>query len=327
MSTTDMLAVALDAVARGWHVFPLRPNSKKPPALHGEKDCPRSGICATTHQGWEQRAMNDPDQVRWFWTSRRYSGCNVGVATGPSGLLVVDLDSVDSPADVPTNGWKRVGVRDGHDVFAVICEEAGQPVPWETLTVDTPSGGRHLYFRAPRDVQLRNTQGATGNGLGWKVDTRSWGGYVVAPGSTTPTGRYELVEDLPVADLPTWLVHRLSPKPVTATTAAPQIASQRLPAYVDAAIRGECRHVAQAAPHEHNAVLYAASGQLGQLVGGGMLPAFQAEQALYAAATHMINGSCGCTEREIRRVIEKGLRAGQQRPRTTPANQTRRGVA
>ena len=52
--------------------------------------------------------------------------------------------------------------------------------PADTCTVATPSGGLHLYYRAPaEDERLRNTAGT----LGWKVDTRAHGGYVVAPGS------------------------------------------------------------------------------------------------------------------------------------------------
>ncbi|MFD7653990.1 bifunctional DNA primase/polymerase [Actinosynnema sp. NPDC059797] len=313
-----MLAVALDAVARGWHVFPLRPHSKKPPAFHGEDHCPRTGICATTHQGWEQRATNDPREVRWYWESRRYSGCNVGVATGPSGLVVIDLDTPDFPDDRPQNGSRREGVRDGLDMLAVVCEEAGQPLPLETLTVDTPSGGRHLYFRAPAGVRLGNTQGNRGRALGWKIDTRAVGGYTVAPGSTTPDGPYRLVEDLPVADLPTWLVQRLAIRPPTATTAPAQIAVDRLPGYMAAALRGEADRVARATPNAHNIVLYTAAVALGQLVAGGLLPPSRAEDSLYAAAAHMISGECGCTDREVRRVIARGLQAGHDKPRAAP---------
>jgi bifunctional DNA primase/polymerase-like protein len=74
--------------------------------------------------------------------------------------------------------------------LAILAEEAGQPLPGDTLTVRTPTGGLHLYA-VPAGVVLRSTAGERGNGLGWKFDTRAWGGYVVAPGSTTPDGRYE----------------------------------------------------------------------------------------------------------------------------------------
>jgi hypothetical protein len=35
----------------------------------------------------------------------------------------------------------------------------------------------------------------------------------------------------------------------------------------------------------------------------------------------MITGTCHCTEREIRRTITNGLRAGATRPRTLPTTQ------
>src|SRR5690606_18675731 len=115
------------------------------------------------------------------WSRAPY---NVGLATGPSGLCVLDLDAPKPGEPVPPE-LARQGVRCGEDMLAVVAERAGQPVPNETLTVRTPSGGLHLYFTAPDGVQLRNTAGERGNGLGWKIDTRAWGGYVVAPGSIT----------------------------------------------------------------------------------------------------------------------------------------------
>ncbi|ATE57494.1 bifunctional DNA primase/polymerase [Actinosynnema pretiosum] len=308
-----MLASALAAVTRGWAVFPLRPGGKLP-ALHGTARCPRTGPCATGHLGWEQRAMTDPDQVRWYWGSPRFRDCNVGTACGPSGLVVVDLDTAKSDQDVVPDGWSRKEVGDGLDMFALVCAQAGQPVPAETLTVATPSGGTHLYYRAPAGTALRNTQG----GLGWKIDTRAWGGYVVAPGSSTPTGLYTTTTDLPVADLPTWLHQRLSPRPVVARTAAPQARSERLPAYVDSAIRGECDKVSAAPSGQHSSVLFTAAVALGQLVGAQALPSATAEDALYAAASHMITGQCRCTDREVLRTIANGLRAGASRPRTLP---------
>jgi hypothetical protein len=316
-----LLTAALAAAERGWRVFPLRPGTKKP-ALHGDSarhPCPRTGICRDGHQKWEQRGMTDPDQIRWYWTSQRYRGCNVGIATGPSGLVVVDLDTPKSPDEMPPDGWSRRGIRDGHDVFAAVCADAGHPVPWQTLTVTTPRGGTHLYFRAPGGVRLGNTQGDDGHGLGWLVDTRGWGGYVVAPGSTTSDGTYRLTEDVELADLPAWLVQALTPKPPAANSAPVQIRSERLPAYVSAAVQGECDRVAAAQSGQHTRALFVASVALGQLVGAGALPAATAEASLYTAATHMITGQCRCTNREVTRTIGNGLRAGASRPRQVPA--------
>lgn len=313
------LDAALDAVGRGWHVFPVRRGSKKPPALHGSGSfCPRTGICRDGHEGWEQRALSDPDEVRWYWTSDRYRGCNIGVATGPSGLVVVDLDCPKSADDVPPEGCNHRGVRDGAEHFAAICADHGQSVP-DTCSSRTASGGTHLWFAAPPDVELHNTSGDRGAGLGWRIDTRAWGGYVVAPGSTTTAGVYRFTADMPPIPLPEWLTRALTPKPVVHTSAPPPRSSARLAAYTASAVRGERDRVLAAAPGTHSTTLYSAAGNLGQHVGGGSLSWDDAFAELYAAArANMLTADCRCTEHDIRRQITNGLRAGQQRPRIPP---------
>lgn len=66
----------------------------------------------------------------------------------------------------------------------------------------TPTGGTHPYFAAPVDgPELRNTQGAAG-GLGWLVDTRAAGGYVVGAGSTIDGRPYAVTCGTPPAPPP-----------------------------------------------------------------------------------------------------------------------------
>ena len=60
---TILLHAALQAAERGWHVFPLRPGSKRP-ALHGEQSCPRTGPCSNGHRKWEQRAEEADEDFR-----------------------------------------------------------------------------------------------------------------------------------------------------------------------------------------------------------------------------------------------------------------------
>ncbi|GGP36009.1 bifunctional DNA primase/polymerase [Saccharothrix coeruleofusca] len=314
-----LLRSALHLAAMGLHVFPLRPGTKRP-ALHGVRSCPRTGVCATGHQGWEQRATTDPGRIRACWSAAPF---NIGVATGPSGLVVVDLDTPKSPADLPPEGWSRRGARDGREVFALVCADAGHPVPADTYRVTTARGGEHLYFHAPDTVRLRNTAGDSG--LGWKVDTRAWGGYVVGAGSITDHGQYRPCAETAPADLPTWLVQRLTPKPPPARTAPIVSRSERLPAYVAAAVQGERQRVAAAVSGAHTHTLFVASVALGQLVGAGLLPAATAQDELFAAALHMITDRCGCTDREVLRTITNGLRAGAERPRRAPG--TERGAA
>lgn len=240
------LAAALDAAARGWHVFPLIPGDKRPAV-----------------RDWENRATTDPERITRCWTHAPY---NIGIATGPSRLVVVDLDTPKDTDDTPPAAWAEPGVTDGADVFSVLCERHGQPFPTDTHTVRTGRGGLHLYFAAPAGEELRNTQGK----LGWKIDTRAGGGYVVAAGSIAPTGLYTTAYHGPVEPLPGWLAELLRPaplppqKPVT----APLATRDRRGKFLTAALNAELTRVTTSGAHQHNNALYIAAVALGQLVAG-----------------------------------------------------------
>ncbi|MGW6449502.1 bifunctional DNA primase/polymerase [Lentzea sp. NPDC055074] len=310
-----LLTHALAAAQMGFYVFPLRPMTKRP-ALHSAERCLRTDACRNGHLGWEQRATTDLDVIERCWSAGPF---NIGIATGPSGLVVVDLDTRKSPADVPPPRWSQEGIVDGHDVFRSLCRDAGEDVPWETRMVETARAGKHLYFREPSTVELRNTEGEHGNGLGWKVDTRAHGGYVVGPGSITPDGKYHVEQDAVPLPLPVWLVHCLTPRPRTAVSAPVVVPSQRLPRYVTAAVDGECRRLATAVSGTHDKAAFVAGIALGQLVGAGVLPPATAEAHLMAAAQALINGKCDCTEAKVRRTVRNGITTGMARPRTMPA--------
>ncbi|MBE9375578.1 bifunctional DNA primase/polymerase [Saccharopolyspora sp. HNM0983] len=116
MTTTSATAQtrdwALCLADLGWHVFPLRPGTKTP-ALHGHRTCPGTGICADEHQGWEQRATTHLTRVRTCWSS---GGYNIAIATGPSGLLVVDCDQPGHEHRMPDR-WATLGIRTGTEVL------------------------------------------------------------------------------------------------------------------------------------------------------------------------------------------------------------------
>ncbi|MEU4672430.1 bifunctional DNA primase/polymerase [Amycolatopsis sp. NPDC023774] len=310
---TELMTAALDAAARGWHVFPLRPGTKRP-AGHGEHDCLGTGRCGDGHRTWEQRATTDPDKIRAAWSHAPYG---IGIATGPSGLCVIDLDTAKPGQQVPAR-WAAERVDCGEDVLATLAADAGEELPGNTLTVRTPSGGLHLYYAAPGDVTLRSTAGERGNGLGWKVDTRAWGGYVVAPGTPIGADRYGFLFDGPVEPLPAWLVQRLTPKPLPAPPALPvRPAHNRRDKYLTAAIKAEAGKVADASTNR-NATLYGAALALGQLVAGGALTEDEVRAALLTAAGRHI-GTDQFTRRGAEATITSGLRAGRNRPRTVAA--------
>ncbi|MEU9352184.1 bifunctional DNA primase/polymerase [Streptomyces griseoloalbus] len=289
-----LLRAALDAAERGWHVFPLRPGTKRP-ALHGETACPRTGPCAGRHRKWEQRATTDPDRIRAAWSRAPF---NVGIATGPSGLVVIDLDTPEhkGSSDAP----------DGAATFGALCERADHAVP-DTYRTRTASGGTHLYFTAPDSVRLPNTAGTVADA----VDTRAWGGYVVAAGSITPAGQYEALSDPVATLLPGWLLAILQPAP------ARPVGPLRLPA-VDgsraavAALEAECAVVAAAPDGLRNTTLNRSAFKVGRFVAWGDLPRHVAEDAFQAAGE-----SVGLTTAECRTTIRSALNSSLRtaRPR------------
>jgi hypothetical protein len=307
-----LTAAALALAGRAWRVFPLLPGDKRPAfPNHSQDRCDRTDWwCRHGHLGWEPRATVDRDRIVRCWAT---TGWNIGVAAGPSGLVVVDLD-VPKPGQRPPDEWALLGITCGADVFAELAARARQPMP-VTFTVATPSGGRHLYFTAPAGARLRNTAGT----LGWRVDTRAHGGYVVGPGSTTPAGAYTIVDERPPVVLPAWLTHPLAFRPAAAASAAAQSAVTRQDSYLGSILDREAMHVQRAPAGQHNAALFSAALVLGQLVAGGALPEHIVRTLLVDAARGHITGPCDCTEAQARRTITSGLGYGVQRPRHVPA--------
>ena len=129
-----------------------------------------------------------PEEVRGLF---QRPAAGIGLATGEgSGVWVLDLD-----------------VKNGVDGLASI---AHMDIP-DTYTVETPSGGRHLYFLHAEGVRNR---AAVLPG----VDVRGDGGYVVAAGSKTPIGGYRVVNPTRPVEAPPEvldLVLRKQPQPVT----------------------------------------------------------------------------------------------------------------
>ncbi|MFG1748591.1 bifunctional DNA primase/polymerase [Streptosporangium sandarakinum] len=303
MSVPDQLRYALAAAARGWHVFPVAVGDKPP--VKGFTD-------------WEAKATTDPERIRRTWSRAPY---NIGIACGPSGLVVIDLDTPKPDEDGlrPPPPWDLPGVNDGADVLAVICERAGQPLPLETFQVRTRRGGTHLYFAAPDGARLGNTEGDKGNGLGWLIDTRACGGYVLGPGSYVNrpdgTGGYEVLHNAAPAPLPPFLFQLLAPPPRPAPTPVRlSLPDTRRGAYLHAAITRELDRVAAAPTGQRNGTLYLAAIALGQLVAGGAL-----SEAEVTTLLEQEGVDAGLSRAETLRTIASGLRAGAKRPRTVAA--------
>ena len=159
---------------------------------------------------------------------------------------------------------------------------------------------------------MRNTAGTA---LGWKIDTRAHGGYVVAPGSTVNGNTYRILVDQPPTVLPAWLAEPLRPAPFPTTSGRPvRVSAGRRDRYVDAAVSMECAKVHNASNGQRNATLFAAAVALGKLVAGGALSEQDHERELMTAAgRHIAVGAY--SEHQARATIRSGLDKGRNRPR------------
>jgi hypothetical protein len=219
-------------------------------------------------------------------------------------LVVIDLD--DGRGQEPPQRF--AGARNGRDALAMLAAELGAVVPTNSYGVHTPSGGSHLYFRAPNGLELRNSSGS----LAWKVDSRGCGGYCVAAGSVREQGEYRVARSGGVADLRDWLARALTPAP-RPEPAAVELPRGRAGAYVRAIVESEAQSVVAARTGTRHRSLLKAARVLGQLVAGGELAEEEAAVLIDAASGHA--GVDGCTAAEVEQTIKDGLVYGQRLPR------------
>jgi Bifunctional DNA primase/polymerase, N-terminal len=297
-----LLATALEYAARGWAVFPLTPGSKRPATpRHAAADCDHTDPwCRGGHTGWEQRATTDPARITRAWTARPYG---VGIACGPSGLLVIDTDT-PKPGTTTATGETNLA--------ALTAQHGGADALPATWTVATPSGGIHRYYSTEH---LTTPLGNTAGRLGSLIDTRGQGGYVVAPPTVTDAGRYDVTAETEAAPLPAWLVQHLAARPAAPSTVAELRPVTNPSAYLRKVLTNEAEHVRTAAEGRRNHSLFAAACCLGELVAGSSLTEAEASGVLLdACADHIAAGAF--TEAEAWQTIRSGFRRGAAKPRT-----------
>lgn len=233
-STRDML---LELGAYGFKMFALRPGDKRPAI-----------------DRWEQRATNAPN-----WLEKWPAGAGVGVACGPSNLVVIDLDT---HGEIPAGSrWDKPGIRDGLDVFAALWEPHSPGISmFDTFTVTTPSSGLHLYFRAPRGVTIRNSTSK----IAPMVDVRGTGGYVVLQ-AELENGSYQLSgSPADIRPMPEWLIRLATAEKPTQRRPGLPAGGRRLVTRTEASRRvsGLLRTVANAPEGQRNSTLNWAAYQL-----------------------------------------------------------------
>ncbi|MEU2131398.1 bifunctional DNA primase/polymerase [Streptomyces sp. NPDC018352] len=284
-TATLALAHALSAAERGLPVIPL--TSRKLPALPSphRNDDRRStcrGACGLPGHGVHD-ATTDPAAVRALFAAAPWA-TGYGIACGrpPHHLIGIDLD-VDIPGgEDSAASLRRLAL---HHLFTVP----------PTVTVLTPSGGRHLWLTGPPGIPVPNSASRLAPG----IDIRGTGGYLVGPGSVTPHGRYRLAPGtagLPPAPCPRALLRLLMPPTRRRTGAQPPDRGRGLVRFVLAAREGQ-----------RNTRLFWAACRAYEHGYG---------DALADALTHAAVRT-GLTEREARATIESAARLTTAAPGAT----------
>jgi hypothetical protein len=283
---TGQLNAALSAAERGWPVFPLRPGHKRPRAQL---------------TGWEQRATTDRSRIEQWW--RRHPADNIAIATGPAGLVVVDLDVAQPDEPRPTEQPEALGGAEVLEALAARHDDRADA----TWTVATASGGTHLYYRAPESGgPWRNTAGR----LGWHIDTRAGGGYVVAAGSVVDGRPYRVVRAVPPLELPEWLTRLLAPAPAPTSVAPRELPARASQSYGARALEGEVERVLEAPVGQRNAALNRAAWNLARHIAAGLLPRHVVEAALWEAGVSAGGQTPSGVAATIRSAINARLRRG-----------------
>lgn len=342
MKTPQPAQVAQWLAAQGIHVHPLIPGRKIPPrgcvrcwrgtteqpnpfyVQHIAQECP----CLSTGRYCHGvlAATTDKATIENWWTEMPDAG--VGVATGKSGLLILDVDrhtadrpepdkllpGLELPSDVDPDT-----IVDGLDVLALLCEIRGVPslsATDSTITVRTPSGGIQLWFRVHPHAPWAPSAGK----LGWQLDVRAGRSYGIAPGTATNRGAYTALGACrTIGDLPPWLSDDLLRTGHQRQTTTPMVPTDWTPpamaggrGYVAAALRSELEKVARAGHGERSEAINSGAYYLGQLVGAGLLDRDAVHDAITQAAAA---AGVDPHEPKAQDTIRRGIEAGMRRPR------------
>ncbi|WP_194894693.1 bifunctional DNA primase/polymerase [Catenulispora pinisilvae] len=347
------LAIALALAKLGWHVFPLSPRTKGPLA-----NCKRCGPKARTAHPIEtcpciadgawchgvRAATTNPQRITAWW--RRAPHAVPGIAAGPSGLVLIDIDTHGEPLpddhatallpgiDLRTEligeaTWRnRSAFRTGRDSLNLLARLRGRRNPWpgdaahQPLVVTTPSGGTHLWYRAPDGVTLHQALASTRRALAWKVDVKAGWSYGIAPGVTTTAGTYAIASGTVavIGFMPDWLTrevvrvagpeHRDTTTPPARPTPAAVVSADRGTRYLLTVLdRGDAQLRTKRGDDGRKQRLAALAYQAGGLIHLSQLTEHDVIDRLAAAGI-----ASGLPARKAEDIARSSLANGQRRP-------------
>lgn len=176
--TISIKEAALGYAKRGIPIFPCIESGEKAKAPY--------------IQGGFKNATADHLQVRMHWN--KYPNAAIGMPTGePSGIFCIDLDVDEGKGKNGIGEWEK------------LCKEHNFE-PYNTKVIETPRGGRHLYFKHQKGLKI------TTDNISKGIDTRGDGGYIILPTSTINGKAYKELNDLPLAEVPDCILNLLITK-------------------------------------------------------------------------------------------------------------------
>lgn len=158
----------------GIKIFPCQPDGKMPACAHGFRD-----------------ATTDLVQIDAWWTEN--PNYNIAICPEDAGQCVIDIDP------------------GGDATWIGLLAEHGQHEP--TYTVETPRGGKHLYFEGSLPPTVSK--------LGPHVDTRGRTSYVLVPPSIVNGKSYRVIHDRELAAVPAWIASAIQERSERITGPAP----------------------------------------------------------------------------------------------------------
>lgn len=178
------LKAALWYASQGIYVFPIHSIVGGLCTCSAGSRCDSPGKHPRTAHGFKDATIDSNIITKWF---SQWPNSGVGIATGQSNLVVVDVDPRNrgdaSLADMP-------------------------PMPQTPRTL-TGGGGLHFFFRKPVGMFKCGT-------IAQGIDIKADGGYVAAPPSLHISGTpYRAdpdarIGEVPFADVPDWLLEQLT---------------------------------------------------------------------------------------------------------------------
>lgn len=292
LSPEQTLSKALTLADKGYHLFPVRvsidpitgANTKT--YVTGKKDSPT---------GAEWNATRDPELIATWWgTDGRFNDCMIGIATGPSGVVLLDLDTKHG--------------QDGPGEWAQLHPE---PYPFPAAVGTSSTGGKHLAYRADPKCPVRTVAGMLAPG----IDTRGVGGMFVCWASWLPK----------VADLP--------PVPAVIPERVPYAKREIIiPVAVDPSTFAATDVVQERVLEHHAIVAEAEEGEgvpkasrqsyfVGQYVGAGQVEESWATAVMLSAIEGWTWAQPG-DRAKVEHQILKGVADGKREPRPWVAEST-----